>query len=77
MTLIDRETAYKMAMAMYTNEPCRICGQLITADDVKTAVFAGYSPDDKARSAHRECWDSGLPSHRWQYPPEVAHESQR
>lgn len=49
--------ALAMALMMYANEPCRICGRQITAVDVKTAVFAGYSDVRPARAAHRECWD--------------------
>lgn len=62
------EKAIKMALSMYVDEPCRICGQMITWDDINDAVFAGYSTDNKSRSAHGECWRSGLPKHKWQYP---------
>jgi hypothetical protein len=43
-------------LLMYSNEPCRICGRLLTVDDIETAVFTGYSEDNKERSAHERCW---------------------
>lgn len=42
---------------MYANEECRVCGKELTAEDMKTAVFAGYSNKSRARGAHKECWD--------------------
>lgn len=46
-----------MALSMYANEPCRICGIVLSLDDVKTgAVFAGYSQDNTSRAAHKRCW---------------------
>lgn len=52
------EQAINIALRMYTGEPCRICGEEITMDDIDNgAVFAGYNEDNAARSAHRECWE--------------------
>jgi len=48
--------AIGMALAMYANEPCRICGKTITEADVSQALFAGYSQRGSSRSAHRRCW---------------------
>jgi hypothetical protein len=48
--------AARMALAMYTNEPCRICGRMIGVDDLKDLVFAGYSKRWPARAAHGRCW---------------------
>lgn len=52
----NREYLIHMALMMYANEPCRICGLTITEEQVIDAVFAGYSDDNSARSAHRDCW---------------------
>lgn len=47
----------QVALSMYTNEPCRICGAMLTLDDVNNgAVYAGYSQDSAARAAHKSCW---------------------
>jgi hypothetical protein len=46
-------TAARLALAMYENEPCRICGKPIV--DAAEAVFVGYSKDNKARAAHHDC----------------------
>lgn len=53
----DREVAYKTALLMYVNEPCRICGRVIRREDLHDSVFAGYSKDNKSRAAHKRCWD--------------------
>jgi len=50
-----------LMLLAYANEPCRICGKLLTKDDILTAVFAGYSRDSKSRAAHKECCEK--------YPP--------
>lgn len=50
-----------IALSMYTGEPCRICGRILTMDDVRAgAVFAGYSKDNKSRAAHKLCWDNAM-----------------
>ena len=42
-----------VALSMYEDEPCRICGRLLTMEDLKNgAVFAGYSDDNTSRPAH-------------------------
>lgn len=46
-----------MAMSFYVGEPCRICGETITKDDLQELVYAGYAKDNKARSAHGKCWN--------------------
>lgn len=55
-TISEREGLARLALAMYAHEPCRICGGTITREEVKQARWAGYSADDKARSAHDACW---------------------
>ena len=40
----------------YSPEPCRICGKPIGDDE--NAVYAGYSLESKARSAHGACWNA-------------------
>ncbi len=48
----NREHLLEVALSMYANEPCRICGELITLEDVHgNAVYAGYSLNNKARSS--------------------------
>lgn len=54
------------ARAMYNQEPCRICGEMIEASD--DIVFAGYSADCKSRAAHRNCWENRPPQNKWAYP---------
>lgn len=61
-----KKAAKKMVLAMYEGEPCRICGENIT--DATKAVYAGYSVDNKARSAHKSCWDNQPPKKEWAYP---------
>jgi hypothetical protein len=47
----------KIALSMYSGEPCRICERVLTPDDiVDGAVFVGYSDDNKSRAAHRVCF---------------------
>lgn len=53
---------------MYSDEPCRICGKLLSEDDLNDAVYAGYSQGDKSRAAHGECWRANLPKDEWAYP---------
>ena len=56
------------AVIMYANEPCRICGELLTPEDIlDDAVFVGYSKDNKSRSAHKECWEKNVPIEQWKY----------
>ena len=57
-----------MALAMYENEPCRICGENIEKAELRGLVFAGYSRDNKSRAAHGACWTKGLPQIEWAYP---------
>ena len=62
----SKDDAVKLAFSMYEGEPCRICGENIT--DATKAVYAGYSLGNKARSAHKICWDKGIPKSEWAYP---------
>lgn len=51
----------ELALSAYCDEPCRICGVLLTMADIQDgAVFAGYSPDNKSRAAHKRCFDGAL-----------------
>lgn len=50
--------ALSIALLMYANEPCRICGRSISVDEVRDAVFAGYSDRfPGSRAAHKRCWE--------------------
>lgn len=59
------------ALSTYTGEPCRICGKVISMDDMRDgAVFAGYSADNAARAVHAQCWQKspspdGTPNSDW------------
>jgi len=53
---MNGDVVNNLALAMYANEPCRICGRIITHADVGVAVFAGYSEDSASRAAHQRCW---------------------
>lgn len=64
VTAENRDSIIEACLKMYENEPCRICGELIT--DARQAVYAGYS--GKARSAHKTCWNKNTPKHLWAYP---------
>jgi hypothetical protein len=66
--MASKDKAARIALGMYANEPCRICGKPITTDDLTTAVFAGYSIDSRSRSAHKACWDKRLPQKDWEIP---------
>lgn len=53
----DKDAAFQMIIGMYADEPCRICGSLITREDISHgAVFVGYSDKFPGRCAHRPCW---------------------
>lgn len=57
VTKENREHLVEAAMMMYCDEPCRICGKRIVKSDLDELVFAGYSLNNEARSAHGECWN--------------------
>jgi hypothetical protein len=60
------DTVLEYALNMYVGEPCRICGEPITREDLDNhTVFAGYSKDNKSRSAHSECWKKNIPAENW------------
>ena len=61
-----KEAVVRLALSMYEGEPCRICGEVIT--DATKAVYAGYAFGNKARSAHKICWDKNTPKTQWAYP---------
>lgn len=61
---VSLDKVFHFALSMYVNEPCRICRRLITWEDISDAVFAGYSADNTARSAHKMCWDNALDTMR-------------
>lgn len=70
----NRSYLTQVALSMYSNEPCRICGELLTMDDLNSgAVFAGYSADSAARAAHKACWEQypsdkeGTPRPEWKH----------
>ena len=63
-----RKSLVNLAMAMYIDEPCRICGSLITSDDLHNLVWAGYSKGYKSRSAHRLCWKKYIDKSNWFHP---------
>jgi hypothetical protein len=64
--LISKETAVQIALSMYLDEPCRICGELIK--DITGVVYTGYSKDNKSRSAHGKCWKKNIPQAQWAHP---------
>ena len=67
--IMDGEQFIDLAIIMYADEPCRICGQTLTLEDIKAgAVFAGYSADRASRSAHKHCWDNALEIMREMFP---------
>ena len=56
----DENASYlaQIALSMYANEPCRVCGKLLTMDDLRNgAVYATYSADSTSRAAHKDCWE--------------------
>lgn len=63
---MSKENAKREILSTYEGEPCRICGEKIT--DATYAVYAGYSADCKARSAHIVCWYKNIPKSEWAYP---------
>jgi len=46
----------RLVLAMYENEPCRICSKPIL--DASDAVWTGYSADGKSRASHGECFQN-------------------
>lgn len=62
-----RKAAAEAAIMMYVGEPCRICGDAITKEVVKTVVWAGYGKTG-GRCAHQECWDACKPKSEWAHP---------
>ena len=58
-----------IALRIYTDEPCRICGIILTDEDIKAgAIWAGYDKDSKSRVAHKICWDNAMEIVREMYP---------
>ena len=52
-----------LPVMMYANEPCRVCGEILTPEDIlDDAVFVGYSKGNKSRSAHKKCWEKNVPT---------------
>lgn len=47
-----------LALSMYANEPCRICGKTISPLDVADAVYVGYNEDCTSRAAHKRCFET-------------------
>jgi hypothetical protein len=66
--MMQNPAAEVVALLMYGGEPCRICGEAITRDDLREAVFAGYSEGSESRSAHGPCWREGKPKAEWAFP---------
>lgn len=66
------DSAARLLLMAYVDEPCRICGVLLTPEDLETAVFAGYSKEGGSRSAHGDCWALHLPKRAWAYPKDDA-----
>jgi hypothetical protein len=71
-TKISRAAASHIALAMYSGEPCRVCGDLLTREVLSDAVFAGYSDCSRSRAAHGECWREGKPKSEWAFPKDAA-----
>lgn len=72
MAEISKESASKIALAMYAGEPCRICGELINPEELEDLIYAGYSKGNKSRSAHGSCWakyqEGEKPKEEWAFP---------
>lgn len=67
-TQTQHETLVNLAMAMYVDEPCRICGKMINPGDLRKLKWAGYSACNTSRSAHNQCWQEDKPKSEWAYP---------
>ena len=69
MITLPKSVVLEMVLAAYANEPCRICGDNITLEQIKSnvVVFAGYSADSAARSAHKNCWDTNKDQSTWKH----------
>jgi len=66
---MDETQFIDLALAMYADEPCRICGHTLTLEDIKAgAIWAGYSADGKSRSAHKHCWNNAMEIWREMHP---------
>lgn len=63
--------AVNLAMEVYVNEPCRICGELVKLEDLGRLVFAGYSATNYSRAAHGKCWEQEKPKSEWAYPEDA------
>lgn len=65
----EHDQLVRIALGMYADEPCRICGKNLTLSDIYNgAVFVGYSQDKTSRSAHEECWKNQPPAEEWAKP---------
>jgi hypothetical protein len=70
---VKKMIALGLALGQYVGEPCRVCGEAITAESFKDGlVFAGYSEDSRSRAAHQSCWDKRLPKDRWAFPVDAS-----
>ena len=66
---MDNTQFVDLALAMYSNEPCRICGRILTIEDIRAgAVWAGYDKESSSRVAHKACWDNAMEIVREMYP---------
>jgi hypothetical protein len=70
--IMKSDSLLDFALSMYASEPCRICGEILSREDVRTAVFAGYSENNEARAAHNDCWEkypavNQMPRSEWVY----------
>lgn len=63
-----KERKESLELMMYSNEPCRICGELVKPEDLSELIFVGYSTDSKSRTAHGQCWKDRGRQSEWAYP---------
>ncbi len=65
-----RRAVAEVTLMAYTGEPCRVCGKTITAETVRTVVYAGYGKTG-GRCAHQACRDAGKPKSEWVHGEDV------
>ena len=68
--MIESMVADGMPVGFDAFKNFRVFNNIIT--DAKKCVYAGYSLGNKARSAHKVCWDKNLPKSKWAYPTDDA-----
>lgn len=65
-----RKAVVNTMLMAYVGERCRICGDTITPEAVKSVVWAGIGKTG-GRTAHQECFDACKQKSEWAHPDDA------